>query len=71
MTPAYKPGYKTTEFWVTVFTQIIGLLNITGAWNWVSNWHGGIIMMVSAASYKIARGLAKSGVLHAPTYPSV
>lgn len=63
---AANPGYKTSEFWITVLTYIINLLNVTGAWNFMSNWHSGILMVVSAAAYKIARGLAKNGVLRAP-----
>lgn len=61
-----KPGYKTTEFWITVVTYIINLLNLTGAWNFISNWHSGVIIMAATFGYKVARGLAKTGVLRAP-----
>jgi hypothetical protein len=54
-----KPGYKTTEFWVTVVTAVYGLLNMSGALEQVSNWHGGIILTIATAAYAIARGLAK------------
>lgn len=63
---AANPGYKTSEFWITVITYIINLLNITGAWDFTSNWHSGILMVIASAAYKVARGLAKSGVLRAP-----
>jgi hypothetical protein len=67
---ADNPGYKTTEFWITAVTYVINLLNLTGAWNFVTNWHSGILMVVSAAAYKVARGLAKNGVLRAPVAPT-
>lgn len=54
-----KPGYKTTEFWVTVITAGYGFLNAAGVVDAVSNWRGGIIMTAAAAAYKISRGLAK------------
>ena len=62
------PGYRTTEFWITAITYVIQILNFSGAWNFMSNWHSGIILMVATAAYKVARGLAKAGVVHAPTY---
>lgn len=67
---AANPGYRTTEFWITVITYVINILNISGAWNFMTNWHSGVLMVVSAAAYKVARGLAKNGVLRAPTYPN-
>lgn len=67
---AANPGFKTSEFWITVVTYIINLLNITGAWNFMSNYHSGILMVIATAAYKIARGLAKNGVLHAPVAPT-
>lgn len=66
-----KPGYRTTEFWITALTYVINLLNITGAWDWVSNWHSGLLMVIAAAAYKVSRGLAKAGVLTAPVDPRV
>jgi hypothetical protein len=56
-----RPGYRTTEFWLTLGTQIAALLNLTGAWDWASNWHSGILATVATAVYAIARGLAKHG----------
>lgn len=68
---ATNPGYKTTEFWITALTYVINILNITGAWNFMSNWHSGVLIMVATAAYKVARGLAKVGVLTAPNDPRV
>lgn len=57
-----KPGYKTTEFWTMMGIQLLGLANLTGIWDWASNYHGGIIMSVVGAAYAVARGIAKQGV---------
>ena len=63
-----KPGYKTTEFWVTVMLQIIGL---TAALGYITPEQaevlsdanvqlGGIVMMVAGAfGYNLSRGIAK------------
>jgi hypothetical protein len=65
-TEPLKPGYRTTEFWVTVLTYVINLANFTGIWDFVSNWHSGVLMVVAGSAYKISRGLAKNGALRAP-----
>ena len=56
-----KPGYKTTEFWLTAGTQVAAFLNLTGAWDWASNWHSGVLAVVATSVYAFARGLAKHG----------
>jgi hypothetical protein len=67
-----KPGYKTTEFWLTIAAQIIGLVWASGA---VS--HGGSVdkilglcaMVMSQLGYTVSRGLAKGrepNVVEAP-----
>ena len=61
-----KSLIKTSEGQVLLVSAIIQILNITGAWDWTSNWHSGILLTISAAVYKVARGLAKAGVLRAP-----
>lgn len=57
-----KPGWKTTEFWATMGLNLGGILNITGAWDWASNWHGGLLMTVATAGYALSRGIAKANV---------
>ena len=65
-----KPGYKTSEFWVTIGTQIISLAAAFGLLtnDQVSTWTNifiqvaGIVgAMVSAFGYSLARGNAKKG----------
>jgi hypothetical protein len=53
-----KPGYKTTEFWLTL---------IASAWSMFGNvvpppWNV-VAPLVGTGLYSVARGLAKGGVL--------
>lgn len=59
-----KPGYLTTEFWTTILVLLGSFLNIVGAWNWASNWHGGIIAAIVVGAYNWSRGQAKQGVAY-------
>lgn len=65
-----KPGFKTTEFYVTIVCQFIGMLATTGVltpegaemWTQVAIQAGGLATMVlSAAGYTTSRGKAKQG----------
>ena len=61
-----KPGYRTTEFWVTVLVALASLL-------WGSGWldpdgvgtankvFGFVCSSLSALGYTVSRGLAKKG----------
>ena len=40
-----KPGYKTTEFWITVTTSIIGLLKSSGI---ITAGGDGLLVLISA-----------------------
>lgn len=55
-----RPGYKTTEFWLAVGTQLAAFLNLTGAWDWASNAQSGLYATIATAAYALARGLAKN-----------
>jgi len=66
-----KPGYKTTEFWVTVAAKVVALLAALGVFtpeqaSTVTQavvQLGGVVGMVAASfGYSIARGSAKKGV---------
>ncbi len=54
-----KPGYKTTEFWTVVFTALVQVANLSGAWDYMSNWHSGLVLAIVTAAYTASRGLAK------------
>lgn len=65
-----KPGYKTTEFWVTLVIQVIGIAVLFG---WITpeqrdtlvqavqQGAAAIAMALSAFGYAVARGKAKAG----------
>jgi hypothetical protein len=57
-----KPAPKTTEFWTTVFTNALGLLQvIAGPVNVSDNKVATVLAIVNGA-YIASRGLAKQGV---------
>ncbi len=60
-----KPGYKTTEFYLTVATAI-GILATALASALPARW-AAIATAVSIAAYAISRGQAKQGVPYHPT----
>lgn len=62
-----KPGYLTTEFWITVFSNFGGLLDLVGAWNFVPDKWIVIGLAIINAAYAVARGQAKQGVPYNPS----
>ena len=63
-----KPGWKTSEFWVTIFCQLAGIGVVMGyltpeqvqaGQSAIAQIAGGIIMAVSGVGYFISRGIAK------------
>lgn len=57
MPPVQKPGWRTSEFWVTALS-IAGLV-VSAAATSLSPKYAAIGASVSAAAYAISRGLAK------------
>lgn len=61
-----KPGYKTTEFWLSAIATLFGIalssgaINTTDETSMVSKIVGGIIAVLAALGYTAARGKAKS-----------
>jgi hypothetical protein len=65
-----KPGYQTTEFWVSIATGVTGLAVTLGYLTSeqstpiikaVEQISGGVIMLGSVFGYAISRGLTKMG----------
>lgn len=56
-----RPGYRTTEFWLTLGTQLAAFLNLVGAWDWATNWKSGLLATIATSAYAFARGIAKFG----------
>ena len=57
-----KPGWRTTEFWLTVAATAVGLLYASGVIapeSGADRWLGLIAGSLSALGYSVSRGLAK------------
>ena len=61
-----KPGYLTTEFWVSILTGLYMVLNTTGVVNQIPAKFSGIALAIISAFYALARGQAKQGVAYTP-----
>lgn len=58
-----KPGYKTTEFWMSALVAVIGLVVASGAVPAGGPWERGIAFIASALAtmgYTASRATAKS-----------
>lgn len=63
-TPVVKPGFKTSEFWLTVIATGVGLLYASGyihpeGADSVSKAVAFIATSLTAMGYSISRGIAK------------
>lgn len=54
-----KAGWKTTEFWLTIFTSAASLVGTYG--ELIPTPYGLVISAIVTAGYQISRGLAKKG----------
>jgi len=63
-----KPGWKTTEFWVTMATSVLGLLALTGTLTPEKSSEltkqllpiiGVLVPAIVGAGYSVSRGTAK------------
>ena len=57
-----KPGYKTTEFWLSAAAALVGLLIASGAFEETSTVGKVIALAASslaALGYSVSRGIAK------------
>jgi hypothetical protein len=57
VTTTVKPGWKTSEFWLTALlaggTQLLHMAgSLPGPWGWIAS-------AVAVAAYNVSRGLAK------------
>jgi len=62
-----RPGYKTTEFWLSLLATLIGLLMASGALDqlpedsWIAKLIGGVVAVLAALGYSASRAKVKSG----------
>jgi len=57
-----KPGYKTTEFWLTIAANVVGVLmmaNIFPIDSTVGKIIGVAAMVLSSLGYTVSRSIAK------------
>jgi hypothetical protein len=57
-----KPGYLTTEFWISLFTGGYMFLNTTGVLNQIPDKYSGLFLAIIGGAYTVSRGQAKNGV---------
>ena len=61
-----KPGYKTTEFWLTVLAGIVGFIVSSGVLeslaeaHWVVKVVGALTVLLTALGYTVTRGKIKA-----------
>ena len=61
---AVKPGYKTTEFWLTAGATFVGLAIASGVIPETGIWPkvvGLVVAAFTAMGYTVSRGMAKKG----------
>ena len=59
-----KPGYRTTEFWMTLIILVLGVLVQSGVLPSNGEWSKAVAMLVQglvALGYSRSRGQVKSG----------
>lgn len=64
-----KPGYKTTEFWLSLVATLVGVLWASGAvseGSMADKIIGLAAMALSQLGYTVSRGLAKGKAVAAP-----
>lgn len=54
-----KPGWKTSEFWVTAFVILGAVVTQLSSLNVLPQRFVGIAVTVATAAYAISRGIAK------------
>lgn len=60
--PAVAPGYKTTEFWLTLVVVLAGLLPSSGLLpenHWAVKLCGLVVSALAALGYQVSRGSVK------------
>ena len=64
VSPATKPGYKTTEFYLSTAAAVLGAVMASGLVPSAGPWAqlvGIAAVVLSSMGYTVSRGMAKSG----------
>ena len=68
-----KPGYKTTEFWLSLLATLLGFLLASGAMDvvseesWIARIVGGLVAVLASLGYSASRAKVKSETTHGGT----
>lgn len=59
-----KPGWKTTEFWMTLAASVVGFVYASGiveatSTSWDDKVIGLVAMVLASMGYAVSRGIAK------------
>jgi len=61
-----KPGYKTTEFWLSLCATLLGFLLASGAMDaapadsWIAKLVGGVVAVLATLGYSASRAKVKA-----------
>ena len=61
-----KPGYKTTEFWLSLLATLLGFLLASGVMDavpdesWIAKLIGGLVAVLASLGYSASRAKVKS-----------
>jgi len=63
---ATKPGYKTTEFWLSLLATLLGFLLASGVMDtapedsWIAKLVGGLVAVLASLGYAASRAKVKT-----------
>jgi hypothetical protein len=66
-TTSPKPGFKTTEFWLSLLATLLGFVMASGALDILGDNHwsapvvGGLVAVLASLGYSASRAKVKSG----------
>jgi len=55
-----KPGYRTTEFWLSLVAAILGFVTASGAVPEENKIVGGAVGILAIMGYTVSRGIVKT-----------
>ena len=69
-----KPGYKTTEFWLSLLATLLGFLLASGAMDaapadsWIAKLVGGVVAVLATLGYSASRETTSVARLFLPIF---
>ena len=59
-----KPGWLTTEFYITLFTSVFAFGDVVGLWDTLPDQWASVLWAIVGGLYAVSRGIAKNGVAY-------